>query len=350
MTFKNLNIDRSKIDETIQEWAALEELAIPQKKGAALHYCVSKDGCEVRLLLYFKKDGTTTIDPTTGKNPEKSKELAECIKGKCLITKRKNFSLSFKDVSNEYFSLLLEFLQEDLQATILEDSLSGAQRLVKIKGQFDDVITITYYQNKTVRLQGKPLNLYIEIKLFFYEILSFEQVVQKEAETYEIDLDVNEIRFELEAYLPTAYDFLEEKLRKIITPSLSLVKLEIQLEDYSSFVYPVLRGLEGYIRQLLLQKGKEDGVKKVNKLGSLFVEDGNNYSRLQEFAKLDIGCDDTFNAIEKSYNFWKVHRNGLFHVDRPIEMARIIFKKEASEALINEALNIIEETYREINR
>jgi hypothetical protein len=127
------------------------------------------------------------------------------------------------------------------------------------------------------------------------------------------------------------------------------VKLEIQLEDYSSFVFPVLRGLEGYIRQLLLLKGNEDGVKNVKRIGSLFIEDGAGYSWFQDFAKSDIGCDQTCKALEKTYNFWKIRRHGLFHVDRPIKMTPIINKKEASETIIHEALNLIEETYCQIS-
>ena len=69
------------------------------------------------------------------------------------------------------------------------------------------------------------------------------------------------------------------------------------MEDYSSFAFPALRGLEGYIRQLLKFKG--DGVKNVNKLGSLFKEDVNDYSWLQDFAKSDIDCDANMQRIRE---------------------------------------------------
>ena len=92
MTFKNLNIDRNKIDVVIQEWAGLEEKIEPIKKGNGYHYSVTKDEQEALLIIYFKNDGTCTISPGAGKHPEISKQLAEYIKEKCLITKRKNFS------------------------------------------------------------------------------------------------------------------------------------------------------------------------------------------------------------------------------------------------------------------
>ena len=348
MTFKNLNIDRNKIDETIQRWAGLDSKPEPLKKGAGAHYCITKDGREIRLIMYFKNDGTTSIDPTAGKNREISKELAEYIKDKCLITDRKSFSLSFKDVSDEDFSLLLEFLTKELEANVTEDNRSDIRRLLRVKGRLKDEIVITYYNNKTVLVQGKPLKLYIEIKLFFYEILSFEQVVKTESDTYKVDLNVAEIRHELESYLPTAFSFLDDRLIRILTPSLSLAKLDIQMEDYSSFAFPALKGLEGYIRQLLKFKGNDGGVKNANKLGSLFKEDVNDYSWLQDFAKSDIDCDATCSALEKSYNFWKSKRHPYFHVDRHIQMTPIIWNKGDAEAIIHEALTLIEKTYSEI--
>lgn len=348
MSFKNLNIDRNKIDVAIQEWAGLEEKIEPSKKGNGYHYSVPKGDEEALLIIYFKNDGTATINPKAGKKPELSTELAEYIKEKCLITKRTNFSLSFKDVNSENFSLLIEFLTDELGAKILDDNQSDARRLIHLKGPFKDEITIAYYSNQTVLVQGKPLNLYIEIKLFFYELLSFEQVVQTEAETYEIDIKTADIRSELESYLPTAFPFLEDRIIKIITPSLSLMKLEIELEDYSSFAFPALRGLEGYIRQLLRRKGNEDGVKNVNKIGALFKEDANKVSCLMDFAKLDIQCDETCQALERAYNLWKSKRHVYFHTDRHVQMTPIIWKKEDAEAILNDTLVLIEDTYSKI--
>jgi hypothetical protein len=350
MTFKNLNIDRSQIDETIKTWADLKEDIAPQKKGSAYHYSLLKEDCEVKLVVYYKKDGTTTIDPTSGKNTEKSIELTTYILDNCLITKKKNFTLSFKNVPNEDLSLLVEYLVDEHQATILEEDDTSAHRILKIKGQYGDLVTITYYENNTVLIQGKPLNLYNEIKLFFYEILSFEEILSKESETYKVDIKPDDIRNELEAYLPSAYPFMQEKIRKIISPSLLMIKLEVSVEDYSLFLYPILRGIEGYIRQILVFKGKEPGVKCVGKIGSLFRKNENNYFELMSFAKDDIGCDATCESIARLYNFFTIHRHSLFHVEsgKKIQLTRTICKKESSEALIHEALNLIEDTYRKM--
>jgi len=80
MSFKNLNIDRNKIDVAIQEWAGLEEKIKPVKKGNGYHYSVPKEDEEALLIIYFKNDGTCTINPASGKYPELTKQLAEYIK------------------------------------------------------------------------------------------------------------------------------------------------------------------------------------------------------------------------------------------------------------------------------
>ncbi len=348
MSFKKLNLDRNKIDVAIQKWAGLEEKIEPVKKGNGYHYSVPKEDKEALLVIYFKKDGTCTIDPTAGKYPQLSKALAEYLKENCLITKRKNFSLTFRNVSAGNFSLLMDFLIDELNSNLLEDDKSETRRLLRLKGQLEDEIAITYYNNETVLVQGKPLNLYMEIKLFFYERLSFDQVVRTEAETYEINIKADDIRNELESYLPTAFSFLDEKLIKILTPSLSLMKLEIELEDYSSFAFPALRSLEGYIRQLLSLKGRENGVKRAGNIGSLFREDTEYVSYLQDFAKIDIQCDNTCNALERSYNYWKSKRHPYFHAEIRVQMTPIIWKKEDAEAILNDTLLLIEDTYSKI--
>lgn len=344
MDFKKLNLDRNKIDETIQEWAGLDEKPKPQQKGNGYHYTIMKNGKEVKFIIYLNGDGTTTLTPA-GKNTDLSIEILEFIVGRCLITEKKHFELSFKKVLDEDFDRLLSFLCEDRNAEVVNDDVRTNQRIIKIKSQFSDEITLTYYSNKTVLVQGKPLSLYVDVKLFFYETLSLEEVVEKESEEYNIDIKVNDIRHELGQLMPKAHPYLEEKVVKVITPSLSLTKLNIELEDYSSFVFPALRGLEGYIRQLLRDKGKATGVKQVNKLGSLFDKKNNYIFGLFEFAKADIACDATCDAIEKSYNYWISKRHPYFHVDKRIDMTPIIYKKEDAVAIVYETLNLIEETY-----
>lgn len=339
MSYKKLNIDQGKISAVIKKWSDTDANPTTQKKGLATHYSILKDGKNVLLIAYFNAGGTTTLNPNSGTYPELSKEIADLIVENCLISERQNTTLSFKDISDEAFDLLIEYLSDVLEASVSSDPVGhGIQ--YRAKGLYKDEISITRYNNKTTLIQGKPLNLYIETKLFLYEYLSIEEVVKKESDSYNIKISVDDVQKELKSYLPTAFDFLDEKLVKIITPALSLIKLNMPLDDYSSFAFPVLRGMEGYIRQLLNLKAKR-AISNTKKLSALFQDNG----ELLDFVKADISCGETCNALVRTYGFYKSKRHPYFHIGNHIATAPLLWNKKDAEAIISEGLGLIEETY-----
>jgi hypothetical protein len=348
MDFKDLNLDRSKIDEAIKECSGPGSQISCIKKGNGYHHTIKKNGKEALIIFFFNKGGTTTLNCNVGKNPELSLEIAKGIKDKTLITQKKSFSLAFRDVEEENFNLLKEYLSE-LKAINFEDTPSEVRsKIIRYKSPYGDEITITYYSNKTLMIQGRPLYLYTEIKLFFYEILSLEDVVKKENETYEINITTKDIRNELEGFIPNAFRFLDEKIIKVLTPSIFLNKLNVELEDYSAFLFPALRAMEGYMRQLIRIKGKTPQVRNVNKIGSLFNDPQDGNYQLLDFAKDDIACLATCNALEITYSFWQSKRHPLFHISKIYETTPIVYRKDQAEALLLEILKTVEDTYSKI--
>ena len=171
-----------------------------------------------------------------------------------------------QNIDEEDFQLLIQYLEEIDGAEIIDSSDGEGIRRNRLKSKYKDEITISYYNTKTLLIQGRPLYLFQEAKLFLYELLPLEQVAATESKTYKIDIKADKIRDELKAFMPTAVGFLDEKILKILTPALSLRKIDIDIEDYSSFAFPALRGLEGYIKQLLQTKGSDENVRYVKKL------------------------------------------------------------------------------------
>jgi len=102
----------------------------------------------------------------------------------------------------------------------------------------------------------------------------------------------------LKEYIPTAINFLDGKIIKIMTPALALNAINIDLDDYSCFSFPALRGLEGYIKQLLKKSYKE--YKNNNKIGALFgIQNVQHFFPLQNFDGPEISS-----VINSSIN-WK---------------------------------------------
>lgn len=285
------------------------------------------------------------IQHKVGKSPDLSLEISECIVQKTLIAKRKAFSLSFRNVTDEQFANLCDYLLE-CNAVISSDESTSTARLMKCRSEYGDEVTITFYSNRTVMVQGRPLYLYNEVKLFFYVGLNFEEVVKSESATYDVPIETADIRKELQHWLPNAYGFLDEKIRIILTPSICLNKLEIGLEDYSAFVFPALRALEGYIRQLLGCKGKDRCVRFPGKIGSLF--DDSDEPKLLDFARNDIGCLKTCDALQRLYLLYKSKRHPYFHMSSRLQTSPVIIRKEIAESHLVEILRSIESTFNTI--
>ncbi len=347
MSFRNLILDASKIDKAITKFS-LDEKPDIKKKGKGTHYSIKKDSKKALIIFYFNKDGTTTINPNVGPNKEFSNKFCQFIKEECLITNLRHGSISVLDISDNDLKLLFEYIEEIDRANVLDSEERDGFKIYKVKSPYRDVVTLTHYDTKTLLVQGHPLYLFQEIKIFLYGLLPLERVVATESETYKIDIKVDQIRDELKAYMPTAFGFLEDKIIKILTPSLSLRRIDIELEDYSCFVFPALKGIEGYIRQLHQIKGGTETIQNLNRLGAIFNEASSGKWILCEWAKSDIPCVDTCFALEGAYNIYRSKRHPYFHVKNQIATTPIIWKKEDADSLVVEVFETIEKTYSHI--
>ncbi|NMO94233.1 RNase LS family HEPN domain-containing protein [Paenibacillus lemnae] len=109
--------------------------------------------------------------------------------------------------------------------------------------------------------------------------------------------------------------------------------------------FPVLRALEGYIKLLFLTKGiriaKRNGFDE-----HIFCHDQKYFLRPDKRAL--INCEATCAAIERSFNYFNEHRNGLFHADGIDANIRLVETKQEADRIINITFQIIEETYSKL--
>jgi hypothetical protein len=347
MSFKNLNLDRSLVEEFLAEASKSGNLTKSASKGAQTNYEFVFDGKKCLLIIYYNKDGTSTIMYKTGPDHLMSEAVATQIVERSKISDLKQAVCTFRNVDGDYFGLFPDFLEQELQgATYEKRSESPVEVQFLVRGISGDQVSLKYYKTTgTVLLQGKPLPIFNIVKLFFYEIVSEENIIEVENETYTIKQTVQDYRSSLRKYLPNSYSFLDDKIKKILTPALTLDSINIDLEDYSMFCFPSLRGLEGYTRQLL--KKSYSGYSSTHKIGAIFTEKNSTFF-LSDHAAKDIKCEKTIEAIEKSYNFWQSKRHPYFHIDKNFASAPIIESKQAAQALNVEVFDLIESTYCQI--
>ena len=343
--FGKLNLDRTKIKDYIVEFCEQEfckfNLSDINSVNSIQHRCsIDADGKKLMIDFYFNTDGTTTIQPTVGKEKDIQVKLASHILSKIaprLACPNANYSLKLENSSAD---LVIEYLQnlegvEQLEKVISPD---GVYELYKFQGPTGDKIVLKYFTNGTFQVQGKPLYLYQEVTCLLSEHLPFEQVVHNQEQAYCIKLDHDELKQEIVCLLPKAHVVIDPILQNVLVSSLAFKKIDINLLDYSPFITPALRVLDGYIKRLLYDNGKV-----INGTFNCFGKDpGSGFYQLDNNITT---CANTKKAIEEAYNYYSKERHGYMHAGGVPEAHVVIENSAVANQKIMEILSVIEHTY-----
>ncbi len=342
---KGLNIDRDKIGKVLNEsYSTKYDITLDEKPNNLWVYKFKGTGFPTAILnIYFLNEGTTTLHYKVGANQELSFEIANFIVDNCSIKEFKSNSFYLKSIRDIDFETILEYLA--LENETESDNTSDKGRVVKIKGKQGDKITLHHFSNGAFQAQGKPRMIFNDVIAILSEIMPFKDIVNSQLDFYETNLTANDILGELETRLPISSKYLLDKVKSILSPSLALKKFVVELDDFSAFAFPVLRGLEGVLKQIYFDNGiviGKDGFGDYLQIDSR----GNNVS-LTNSTTSKINCAKTQKAICDIYSFYNYNRHSLFHMDGTIVTSRILNRTEA-ESIINNALNLIESSISNI--
>ncbi|QED36708.1 hypothetical protein FK178_02805 [Antarcticibacterium arcticum] len=342
MSYKKLNLNRSIIKTTIETTVGTSVEIETSKKAEGFHiYKFTKTGFNpASLNIYYNNDGTTTLQPNTGKNQEWSKDIAGAISENCSVKEFNANSFYLKAIRIEDFNVVLDFLTHDCNAEVLSDTKNTNGRHIKLKGAQGDKMVLNHFNNGSFQAQGKPRMLFHDTIMILSELLPFKDIINTQLEYYETNLSSDDIIGELENRLPVAGKYIDDKIKSVISPSLALRKTDLALKDYSVFAFPILRGIEGVMKQLFASKGKlvtKDG------FGELFENNGISVT-FSQVTKSDIKSKNYEKALCDLYSFYSSHRHSLFHMDGTVSTSRIIDRPDA-EHIINLGINVLESSY-----
>lgn len=344
MSYSDLALNRDKIPDSLKRFHPDAKVFGPEKKTADFHiYTIRVPGqTEAKLNVYFTKKGGTTLSINTGKNQELSDQIAAHVKKECEVAAVSEKNLYVAKMSDEEYSSLCEFLK-DFGVTFEESKNLNHGKQIKVIEPYGGHLLFNRYSNGSFQVQGRNRILKSWVIEGLTELLPFKDVIEMQLESIDAEITPDQAISGLKQVLPTAYDFLGDTLVTIITPSIALSTVNIELSDYSSFAFAALRGLEGYIKKLF----KERGIIVTGNNFGTYIDGGTGGARafLLPAAKGQINSPKFCKAIEDSYNYFRNHRHGLFHVDGIIETTRIISTKREADELLKDIFNVIETTY-----
>lgn len=351
-SFKNLSLDRSLIEAAIQKFASnggaqarVAEVRGDPDSPSQVAFEISKTGEQPALLLaFFRDDGKTTLNASSGKNQQLSAACAEYVADTCAVREIEQRPMSLDNITAEDWGFLLAHLRDDHGYAVAEEAHKDAERF-KVTGAKGDIVYLHRFKTGRFLMQGKALLVYATVSNVLCEIMQDKsEVIQAQLAVHDItSVKTSDLLRELKEHVPSAFEFLGETCQSMIAPSLWLLKAKVELSDYSCVAFPAVRGLEAYLKLLFGKHGYV--VKNQAGFGEYF-----NDERLKSGVSKSINCHATVGAIEKSYVLYNKHRHGLFHADANVEMSRLIDRREEATALVFDVMRNIEETFERIPR
>lgn len=342
MSLKKINLNRALIRSTIESFVGNETTIDLTEKAIGFHiYEFLKTGkAKASLNIFYNSDGTTTLQYKTGKNQEWSLQIAENIAENCSVKEFNANSFYLKAIRDEDLEIVLEFLVEENGATIISDSQVKLGRHIKLQGVQGDKMIINHFKTKAFQAQGKPRMLFNDTIYILSELLPFKDIIETQLEFYETNLTTADIMGELENRLPVSGSIIDDKIKSVISPSLALRKINVALTDYSAFAFPILRGLEGVMKQIFASKGVN-----ITKEGFGAYFDNNGISvTFNATAKVLIKCAKHQKALCDMYSYYSNQRHTIFHMDAMVTTSKILDRAEA-EHIINTGINVIEDGF-----
>ena len=345
---KSIFIERDKIIELIKEigtkhWSEFTVGELKNINGNIYRCELVAENQKAMLNIFFNNDGTTTIIPT-GKNLEISSQIKILLESKCkYLNTNLGKTYSIKKLSEEWRKKLINFLSSLEEVKTDEKKIDNPPKHKSyiFTSKIGDKLTINIYENGTLILQGKPAYLYGEAISFlsYCNAISLDDIIDSINTFHEVDIKINEVRNDMKILMPEAYKNIPETILKLLSPSISLRKINIDLEDYSCYAFPVLRALEGYIKYLFDNKGIVIG----KNFGGIF-----NKNKLNSNIAIQINNSNYQQELERLYLYLKNNRHVIFHTEQILIGTTLIENKHEADEIINTVINLIETSYTNI--
>lgn len=344
-------INREQLEDIIlkageKEWDSFKYSGL-STVGIAKRCVFFVDDRKATLDFFFRSDGKTTIKSVSS-NSDLSNRLKSIIEDEYSYKDTGENRSHSLQISLEWLNKLIDFMQslENVRMD-REEHNNPKYTSYKFESTLGDRITFNIYNTGRLVIQGKPAYLYSEAMslLSYCPEVSIEDVVETNNKMQNVDIKCDDIREEIRTVMPMSYDNIDDTIFKILSPSFTLKKINVELEDYSCFAFPALRALEGYLKYLFELKGIIVG----HNFGPQYdYNKGNGQYYLKGDVSQEVNDSRCVECMELIYNYFHENRHTLFHAEQILISSRILEDKIEANLIINQVINMIEQSYIKI--
>lgn len=251
--------------------------------------------------------------------------------------------LSIKDVSKENEESFVDELDETegLEIERMGNKDMVTNTVLRIKNNEGSSVTLTYYTNETLMIQGRVSSLFV-----WMQNILLSQYVDNASKIKEIYSNLHI------SGLPLYSDNIEELidnpsqlkgciLETLLMTTIKLANSKIVVDDYGCYIMGMCRAIEG----LMVKKFSENGhvFQSKETWTNCFDCDATTETHYVKASFTDICSKPSLkSAIENCYEFIKNKRNRSFHVDKGnLEATTIISSLDEVKEIIDDGLEVI---------
>lgn len=279
--------------------------------------------------------GKVTLHYGQGKNPDFSKKVAEKIIEKCSYVELPFNQLVLGTIDNENFEFLRLSIAEYATLESEVDIANGKQ--FKYRGRQGDIIFINRYNNNTLHIQGRPSLLFTQLIDPLSLIYSKNEFIVNLCGYFHTEVNQAEIEREYLGLNPNANNLVNDNLQGLIQTSIAISKVHIGgLSDYSYITFPILKALEGIIKDILSDHDIIISVEGFNCFDKNQVT--GVYTLKQEISN-QINDNNIESIVSTLYNYFNRTRHRIFHYDTLLPQT---LSHVEALGIINSTIEIIE--------
>lgn len=351
-----LHITEERLEEMMKVFGDISKSPCINETSNQYIYTINCNSIAVSVTVYFRKDKTITCVPQgSGESRKKSEEIVSYIKENADYNNVSSGTFTC-ECTKEKFENLKDYLCKLDGVNLQKDEDKGQNgHMLQFNSNIGDKITLTFWETKSKMLfQGYLMLLHVEVKSF----MSAYGYVKTELEETDVNKKtqnesmVNNI---IQRYMPQSYSKLDQLLQDYIYDSVAQVVLKNDLREYSAWTFPILKALEGRIKQVLAYNNIRINDKKGFKIKlddnrdyNIFSYNGTEY--FIDSSIISINDVNTLNTLVECYSYLCRNRNTTFHVSQVLNFTRKISNKEEAEAIIYETCKLIEKSYTLIGK
>lgn len=318
--------------EGVHKWLSSEWK--PQSPVSKMYVEIYKHKYEGLLLVDFVK--------VNGHSNNKYNDLADRLAKESLskrgrVVKGSSFA-AFSYVKKDVWKDLVEKLKETFEGTWESHSETCYQSSDFFRAASGDKVTLTFYSvSRKATLQGAVTPFFQEV---LSEILSSLGIEEKAldrvySDVYRVNVDSQDIstRFKAQFNFPADYP---SAIKNLVRTALISLAVNYECPEYSHFVFPALKAVEGHLKYLFFKNGMDVTEKG---FGEFFEGKSDKGAFILKNPKLAYAKE-----ICEAYSFWNAQRHTIFHYGQlfgKIDSTRELKTKADANEIIQRSLMIV---------